>query len=335
MRALARTPGLGAIVVDRDRRVILQATVGVALSFAVTATVPMAMFALAPLLLGVPHVASDVRYLLLRPRLPRAWLHVGLGVIGAMVALRAAAAWWRPGLGAPFIEAWLGLGWIAAGALVGAFSAGSARRLLWIAPVFVAATWAFAADAHAALTVFPHLHNLVALVLWVMLFRQARRAAAVPLVAVVAFAALIMTGVTTPIATSLGTFTFAGASLSDASAIMAPGLPAELAQRLTLVFIFTQSVHYAVWIGWIPQENLRTQGTLSFRQSARGLCRDFSTIGLVGIAGTFAALWILATRDLYGTRHLYLSLANFHGLLELQALALAVAAGVSLRRTGA
>jgi hypothetical protein len=329
-RSVGAAPALRPLVTRRDTRIAIVATLGVAVAFAATALAPMLLFAVSPLVLGVPHVASDVRYLMLRPRLPRLWLELGAAMIGLMVLTRVLEAWVAPGLPAPYVEGGLGFAWMVTGAVWGARLAGSWRAMRVLGPALAAAAACIAWRPGAAMVAFPYLHNLVAVALWLLLFKQARRLALAPLAALAAGIALLLSGATPPAALP----SFAGATLADAAAVMAPGLPADLGARLTLVFVFTQAVHYAVWIGWIPQEQLRTQGTLSFRQTARGLRRDFTTAGVALIALALLALWVLATRDLYGTRALYLSLANFHGLLELATLCFALAWGRSLCAPG-
>ena len=82
-------------------------------------------------------------------------------------------------------------------------------------------------------------------------------------------------------------------------------------------FVFLQSVHYATWLVWVPQEELPGQGTFTFRMSGRALVRDLGPVLLVG----FAALWVgLALWG--GFRPLaalsaYVTLVSFHGYFEL------------------
>ena len=52
---------LRPFVVSRDRRIALQATLGVGIALAIATLAPLPMFALSPILLGIPHVAADER----------------------------------------------------------------------------------------------------------------------------------------------------------------------------------------------------------------------------------------------------------------------------------
>jgi hypothetical protein len=332
LRAAVAVPALRRVIARRDTRIAAQATVGVAVTALATFLAPMLLFALGPIVLGVPHVASDVRYLLVRPRLPRVWVYGGFAIIAAMVGLRVVEAWILPHLPATRLEAGLGFVWILAGALFGAHLAGTSRRLAYLLPALALLGAVIAARPHDFLIVFPFLHNFVALALWILLFRQVRRLAWMPLLAVGLGCAFFLTGAASSF---VATSSFGGATLAEAAAAIAPGLEAEWALRLALVFVFTQGVHYAVWIGWIPQENLECEGTHTWRQTAHGLGRDFGQLGFAALAVTLLVVWAAATRDVYGTRSLYLGLANFHAMLEVATLAFVLAAGIGLRRQGA
>src|SRR5580693_7418078 len=76
---------------DRDRRLAVHATVAVLISFALASVFPVVLFAVVPLFLGVPHVAADVRYLLLRRSVPRKFvLGCALACVG-FILLRIAS----------------------------------------------------------------------------------------------------------------------------------------------------------------------------------------------------------------------------------------------------
>src|SRR5579872_757197 len=73
-RWAAQVPLLRTVLYSRERRIAVQATVGVAFAFLMAVAAPVAMMAVSPAVFGVPHLASDVRYLVLRQELPRWWL---------------------------------------------------------------------------------------------------------------------------------------------------------------------------------------------------------------------------------------------------------------------
>jgi hypothetical protein len=107
----------------------------------------------------------------------------------------------------------------------------------------------------------------------------------------------------------------------EASDWFAPGLRGDHAIGLTTAFAFLQSVHYAVWLFCVPQDDQRFASTRSFRASARSLVQDLGRGWASVVAVTAAVVVVLAVASAVRTRHLYLSLAMFHGYLELAMLA--------------
>src|SRR4051812_34613224 len=68
---------LRPLIADRAARTTVIFAVILAFAFAATITMPIALLALGPIALGVPHVLADVRYLIVRPGLhrdPRLWV---------------------------------------------------------------------------------------------------------------------------------------------------------------------------------------------------------------------------------------------------------------------
>ena len=124
-----------------------------------------------------------------------------------------------------------------------------------------------------------------------------------------------------------GAVTFAGAHLLAAVDAMSPPLEGDLPVRLAYAFVFLQSVHYAAWLAWIPQEDLRAEGTLSFRASARSVVRDLGGVGAAAALCFTVAVVVAACASVHRTRGVYLSLAGFHAWLELACVAWLVARG--------
>ncbi|HTJ80435.1 MAG TPA: hypothetical protein VL400_01895, partial [Polyangiaceae bacterium] len=137
----------GPYIVDRDRRVAIGFSISILFAFAVATSAPLHLIALGPLVLGVPHILSDVRYLVARPgfdqRLPvLALVGVPLVVVAVTNDPRAGfAAVVGAGLAASQAT------WSRRAAVVGA----------GLALVLVAHTW-----PRATTLAFAHLHNLVA-----------------------------------------------------------------------------------------------------------------------------------------------------------------------------
>ena len=317
---LSRSPIAGPIVTRRDQRVRAQALLGVGVAFALTLLAPGLLFIVGPALFGVAHVASDVRYLVLRRDLPRWWITALVAGCLALFALR--------GLEAAFPQRWpfaatevgLGWGWALCGvwaAVAASPSSRSIRRGLLVTPAILLALLAALARPSLARLIFAHLHNLVGIGLWLLLFRRRRRFA-FPALALLALAvALCASGGVLPAVRFGGP----GASRFVDEMVSAwPGwMPARTALGLGLAFVMLQAVHYSVWLSWIPQDDLRGQGTLSFRMSLRSLLRELGPVWLIVIALVAGAVLAASFVDAHRTRQLYLSLSAFHGYLELAA----------------
>jgi hypothetical protein len=171
--------------------------------------------------------------------------------------------------------------------------------------------------AAGARLVLAHAHNVIAIVVWLLLFRRSVRAAALPLVLAGLAVVVLLSGATLPLAHERAF----GTSLAEAATWLAPGLPLRAGVAVVLSFAFLQSIHYAVWLGWIPQEDVRAEGTLSFKMSIHSLLRDFGPKGVAVVVALAALVLAGAFVSMARTRELYLSLATFHGYLELAMLA--------------
>jgi len=326
LSAVTRRRGLTLVVGRRDTRVPLLATAQIALLLAVTVTRPVWLFVLGPLLLGVPHLASDVRYLVLRQRVARPVIVLACAATLVMVALRGLPLAHVVVPGAARLEILTGGVWV-----VLALGAGARERrslLPGVAVPLVLAVGVYAA-AHAGLArvVLAQAHNVVGVAAWLWLFRRNRRAAILPLGALAMGTLLLATGATLPWAMRTGGLEGLGVNLWRVGAYLAPGTAPTTGAALALVFVFLQAVHYAVWLVWIPQDELPGQGTLTFRMSGRGLVRDFGVVGLAIIAAGCIALAGAATFDARAAVGAYMSLAAFHGYLELAMLAYFAARG--------
>ncbi len=264
VRALSLAP-LRAVLVEKRRRVPAMLLIHAGAAFVLSVFAPTLLLVVGPLLLGVPHLLADLRYLVLRPRLStvaRAVLFVG--------------------------------------ALLAAWAAPSALRL---------------AMAHA--------HNVVAIAIWVLMFCKARgRAFAVAAAfagaaALLVFSPLAWFGFKHGLVQSFGLHVFVAADQ------LAPFVhSAPFALGIVASFAFLQSIHYAVWLHAIPQEATRGEGTLSFRMSFRALRSELGTSGLALAALLVILVPLCGLVAPLRTQSVYLSLASFHGYLELGALAL-------------
>jgi hypothetical protein len=328
--ALAFRP-LRRVLARRGLRIAVLGSVGVVVATVLAVVAPVALFVLGPLLLGVPHVASDLRHLVLRRELPsrvRTAAYAGcLALVGVRILSETHAL--RGSLDR--VEWAVASAWILAAAAAGAASARDGRRGLRLAlSLLPLALLAAVAERHAtgARLVFVHAHNVVGVLAWLLLFRRRGGVALLPLATIALCTAWLVT--------SSDPFAWTGLvqgerafrlHLLTVSDWLAPGLPARLALGIAYSYVLLQSVHYAVWLAWIPQEDTRAAGTLTFAMTARSWARDFGPAGVAVIAGAMAVVAAGALLQVHRARALYLSLAMFHGYLELAALAYFLARG--------
>ncbi len=308
----ALRPWLGAFYADRARRVAWMGALSVTVSFTLTLLAPLWLLALGPLLLGVPHLVADARYLVVQPKLhqrgPLVWL--------------AALPLLATGFGAPAAVSLL--------ALVPAVLVARAsvpRKLLGLL-AWGALTAAALAFETPFLLVFLHLHNLIALGWWWVLRPRTRLAWLVPAL-VLAGTAFLLLGGAEPVLTALGGWRATGTmtSFGEFVALDAPFATPTVAARVVLSFAFLQSVHYAVWLRLVPEDARQRPAPRPFRESWRALEADFGVPLLVVFLGLSLFILGCGAVNLAEARGGYLQLAAFHGYLELAAAALFLVEG--------
>ncbi len=284
----------GAATTLRGARGVVVALALAALALAA----PIAVLVVAPLLLGLPHVAASARIVLGDRGLVRhaRTVLVALGPLALIAVGRAHATW--SGGAAPWLE--LGLAGLAllATALV---AAGGWARRLGVAGVVVAVTALALRWPGPAMLGLLHGHNLVALGLLVACARD-RRGAGLIVVVVGLVLAAIGLGL---LDHALGDGRLAGLSLEGAAAVLAPGAGAAWGPRIVVGYALLQLVHYAARLGWLapppaPGLGLRWRWQLV-------LAAPLPLLVLGGVAPT------LVTRDAY------LALAFVHVWWELVA----------------
>jgi hypothetical protein len=316
LRRVGASRHLRVWLASRDRRTAVLLAAAVVAATVLATVAPVVVYLLSPIVLGLPHVASDVRHLVLRAGLSRR-LTVGLFAwCAALVALQLATL-----LGATFTAggrtelALAGAGVLAA-TVAARRSRGRTIALVAIFALLFALAWR---DPLRARLVFCHAHNPLALVLWLALFRRRRGGLGVlwlPLALLAAATVLVLHGDTFAWIVAAGARQRLGVDLLAIADQIAPDLGA-FGVSLTIAFVLWQSIHYSIWLHVVPSE---AAGTRSFRQSWRALVADFGPVALVALAAGMLALAAFAAASLTRTRDLYLSLAGFHAYLELAAL---------------
>ena len=319
-RALRVDP-LRSVVARKEARICARFVFGIAVAFAGAVVAPAALLLFSPLLFGVAHVGADIRYLVRRRGLGRAdeaFFFVGCA---ALLALRAAEICAPLALPYARVELATGAAWIVCAALLSARSTerwDCAAGVGLVSAGLLLLAWP---QPDAARVVFAHVHNVVAVVLWLAVFSRGRRTALFSLPLLCAALLAILCGATLPSVVRLGGYRVFGADVFAAAGELAPRIVGPLGPAIVLSYVFLQGVHYMAWLAWIPDSATAAQGTLTFRMTARGLLRDFGTAGTAALAAAALAVLVAALFGASRTRAVYLSLAAFHGYLELAAAA--------------
>jgi hypothetical protein len=260
------------------------------------------MLAFGPIILGVPHIVSDLRYLVAKPGFHRRG--AGALVIGVLLAACAVTGRLWPGIGAVLVAALLARGPLARKAL--AIGLGVA----WLAVTLYHRGYSELAFAHA--------HNLVAVLLFWSWRDRSSALHRIPLLFCAAVVMMFALGVFDRSALAVPVF---GATMATHVRDLGGPFAGPWPLRLVLIYAFAQSVHYGVWLRLVPEEDRERPGPRGFISSYRALVRDVGR-PLLGLALlSLVALIGWAAYDLVAARTGYLRVAIFHGPLELVAAA--------------
>lgn len=314
---------LGRILVrDREVRVGVGGAISITVALALVLTYPLVVLAVSPLVLGFPHVGSDLRYLLFRPGLHRRLLFV----IPSAICLVLLAF---------FVDPRFGFGPLIVAGLT-ARNASIPRRLV---PITIGAGLIGLGFFHADQLAlgFAHLHNFVAIALFVWWRRRERRWHWLPIGVFLAgcVAILMGAGEHTLAATDGWGVSADGTDLYWQLAVYAPGAGLVWGARLVLLFAFAQAMHYGVWLRLVPEEDRARATPRTFSASFAALRQDWSRLGtwVVGLVTLGLAIWAIV--DLYAARMGYLRLVLFHGYFELAAVTFLWTEGRPLRAVDA
>lgn len=301
----SRSRWLRAALRSRTSRVELFAVLGVSSALLAALVAPALLWLWAPLVLGVPHLVADVRYLALPSNSP-----VAVRLRDAAVAtLLVATLLWPspiPG-GAAVVAAWLLSPW----------SAGTAARQAMVGAVVVsayAAMWSWPIESSYVLL---HAHNAIAVLMFAGVFGRGRARWWLP-AALAVLSALLLLGALDPVLPSRGLDEIAGYVLPLRALEL---WPAAFSARLAVLFVFMQSVHYAVWLRLVPELARPRAGARSFRASLAALQHEFSAVGVALLAALALLVLGLAAHDPLLAQREYLRFAGFHAYLELAFLA--------------
>jgi hypothetical protein len=106
------------------------------------------------------------------------------------------------------------------------------------------------------------------------------------------------------------------------------------ALRALAFFAFAQSLHYAVWLKLVPEEDRARRGVRSFVASHRALVDDLGSALPLTAGALTLALCLCALCDLTFARDSYMRFAAFHGPLEIALLVLIALERRALVREG-
>jgi hypothetical protein len=321
LRVAQKNPRLSWVLGRREHRLAVLMSVHAAIALVLTVFFPTLLLILGPVLLGVLHIAADVRHLVLRRALPAWWKTAVWVGCAALIGLRVFGELAAPHSLLIRLEWLLVTAWALLGVSAGAIGSRAAFRAVSAGLLVSAAGMGAVLYPRAAQLVFVHAHNAIAIVLWLYLFRRSARVMRIPLALIAGATLLLLSGVTLRWMVAAGQLEAFGLHFFVATDWLAPGLPTRFAVGLTSAYIFLQSVHYAIWLFAIPQEDTRGQGTPTFRMAARALLREFGGLGLALAGLCVFAVLAAAFTGVLRTRHVYLSLAMFHGYMELALLA--------------
>ncbi|MEQ1875029.1 MAG: hypothetical protein ABL958_00190 [Bdellovibrionia bacterium] len=315
------------IFVSRPRRLFVSFLFSSTLYLAAALFLPLWVLFAGPLLLGVPHLLSSLRYIgrdfgpgRIRPEYLFASLFVAvacyrLGIVyGVIDELETA-----------FLN---GIELVALGALLivipvvfGRSVREFGRGLLFFVPLAYGSYFYPAATVGALVLI----HNLIAFAFW---FRAAKTPAeqAVAVFAAATFVSitgLIFAGVFDAAATFNQSEILGGVVdiFSIGQLVLPNAEDPMLLYHAVAAYAFGQSVHYFVWLQAIPQQNYEYTTPPTFRKSFELLKNDLG--GKLLTAGAiFAAFLIGAWTFGYfqEARWIYFAAASFHGYLEIAAL---------------
>jgi hypothetical protein len=289
------------LIRDRNRRVVAFALIAFGLAFAGTALAPGYMLLLGPVIVGVPHLFFEARYLFFQhEQLRRVAL---VGVLVAQTALVFA------GIGIYT----LGAATIAALAATGSLSS---RKALAMTGLSALAILGAAVGPDWSRFLLLHLHNCVPLVVW-LLWRKRPLAVSIAVAAVFFIGTVLIFGGALDAMSLRRPFGDNVFSLTKISDAVAAGFGGEWRHRFLLFFCFSQAAHYAIWLRLIPEEARERPTPRSWRMSWHAFKHEAGpSIARLMIIGSLAVPLVALIGGVVRTRALYVTASEFHATVE-------------------
>lgn len=250
------------------------------------------------LFLGVPHVLSDVRYLVCRPRLfKRPILMWPLCILLLPAILR------------------YGFGWALIAALV-PFFLGSGPLVKRIIGVALYSPLIFLAFKYNTLFLlaFVFLHNIIGVIIW-LVWNNRPAAQTLPfLMILVVGSFFIFFG---PLDVFISPFALRqlfGMNILELGSSLAPFASLDALPRWVVFAAFLQTLHYIVWLVLIPKAS---EPLATLTQKRTSLVQDCGWLLIILVIAAGAALAIYGAIKPWDARILYLLAASFHGYIEI------------------
>jgi len=326
---LVRSPAMRSLFLRRDRRVAATLMLHAIVAWVGAIFCPVLLLIAGPVLVGIPHLAADIRHLIVRRRWPPRLQVVAWGAFALLAAVPATGVddrvVTRVSVGVPLGATMLGMALLR---FPGAHRptkgpARPSRRLALVLTGLCVFAAMGVADPDRLRLVLVHAHNLVPWLVVAILAPAARRTLLYPAAFVAVAALFLVMGLgasltlASPLAAALPSHVLVWAES------LAPGLTVARAVGWTSAFAFLQSSHYALWLVAIPELDRPRSGATTLRTRARlylGDCGMAGT-GLV-VLGSLALLGLACATSWSRATHTYLAWAGFHAYAELALLGL-------------
>jgi hypothetical protein len=323
---------------------ILSATSSLALSL----FFPLWLLLFGPLVYGVPHIFSSLRYFhyVASPSHPTQTQKLGYLMAGLVLLLvfahRLLLTQSVLGISVPQLSEWKGSTYIDLFALSVTFVLGtwiyrkSWRQFLagtaFLAPLVIA----FGLSPMITIGAMVLIHNFVAFAFWIRSAQTPaeKRVAWYAMTLTFAVSAAIFLGVFDPVYRQFPprmALTVAELTAENTGRLIAPWwAPDWMGSELfwlhaCSVYAFGQALHYFVWLKAIPDQMHRNEVPTTFKQSLQLLSQDFGKMiaALIAVLAV-ASVVIWSFMTLQEARMIYFCLAGYHGYLEIAGLALSI-----------
>ncbi len=311
-----------------------------ALALVLATRAPLATTVLGLIAFGVLHNVLEIRYVAGRfaPVLSGRLLGLLLVLITGIVVCRLLTAFWPSG--ARYAEIALGFMVLGAGAVFGMSSLPGVRSITGV--VLIVGILAMLAIGAAVSLAFPayyfvvltHLHNLVPLVFlwdWARRIPNAGARTAFRLTQVLWI-------IVVPLAILAGAFDrfvadgpgivqrFVGTGSAVISSATPPALLTQMGLRFLVMFAFMQTMHYVVWVGFLPR--FAPDATAAFESRVPWLRGRRAWLLGIGGGAVLAAVFLT---DYFQGKAVYAALASYHAYLEFPVLLALLLAPAMLR----